>query len=202
MLQNVQMNETLIVMLLVIGVLLVGATLAYLKLMKKYYSLRVDYKRIRAGVRKKAEKLEERAYARSRDIVEAAHDSAERIVNAAEIFGEKEQKVMDSEIAGSVKGLSDNIKAVAKLEIEEFRKAMQRSTVEVQAETKARVQEAEQRVNRELAAYKLEREAEISREIQKIVKDTILRVTGKVISTDDHKDLVIKALEEAKKRNV
>lgn len=195
-----QIEQSLLVVFIAIGLLVAWVVLAYLKLMRKYYLIQVDYRAVRSKIKRKAQKLEEHARDKSHHIVEHAQDRAEEIIHIAQSIGEHESETIDSEITASAAQLSAEFKRVASVEIEAFRKAMQSSTLDAQSAARAKIEEAEKRVSRELAAYKLEREKEIERDILMIVKDTVTKVTGKVISLDDHKELVLKALREARRK--
>lgn len=195
-------SEILIVILIAVGLSLISIILSYLALMKKYYSLQVNYKRIRSKIKRKAEKLEEHARDKSHHILDDAQDRAEEIFKTAQSVGEHERELIDAEISRGQRELTADFKRAASAEIEVFRKAMQSSTLEVQTEARVKLEEAEKRVARELAAYKLEREKQLEQDIFVILKDTVRQVTGKVIDPSDHKDLVLKALGEVKGKHV
>lgn len=59
-----------------------------------------------------------------------------------------------------------------------------------------------QRFEAEVNEYKKMRMAEIDKDAQKVLSDFLMSATGRAIPLDIHQDLIIHALEEAKKKNV
>jgi hypothetical protein len=54
----------------------------------------------------------------------------------------------------------------------------------------------------ELAVYKAERMKKVDEKIFEILRDVAAKAIGKALSLEDHEDIVVKALEDAKKEHV
>jgi hypothetical protein len=57
-------------------------------------------------------------------------------------------------------------------------------------------------MEKELEVYKAERLKKVDEKIFEILKDASTKAIGKSLSLEDHEDVVIKALEDAKRENV
>ena len=108
---------------------------------------------------------------------------------------EEEMTKMSSDIQKNVlieiKNLLENFKTELKLSNEELQKSFSQ-----------KYQSELEQANRQIEDYKKYVNSNIDRKAKDILKDFSIQVLGKVISPEDHEDLIIKALEEAKKKNV
>lgn len=135
-------------------------------------------------------------------IVKDAENRAEKIVGSAEITADKIQKEWDRKLEGAMaerlreyervlQGVSRSVEKSATQEIKEFRQAMQLETVGARKAVTEEIRRAR--------ADKLER---LDLEIGQVIERVTREVLGKALSLAEHRELVIKALEEAKAQHV
>lgn len=136
-----------------------------------------------------------RARQKAMHIVQTALDQALQIMARGKIsadksqvkLGEKLQKISAEqlrEFQGLITNISKNIEVDAMKEVEEFRQAL------------------ESRLEQELAEVKKRRLADLDSRIGQIIAQVARQMTGKVISVADHVELIIAALEDAKRRHL
>lgn len=133
-----------------------------------------------------------RARKRGRAIVEEAKIKALSII--AEAYGEEIQKIA-SEIALEFKN-------EALVEMTRFKKELEEKIVIVEGAAEKVLADEYDEIKAEIARYKESKIAQIDSIAREILTDVSKKVLGKSIDLRAHEDLVIKALEDAKRQNI
>ncbi len=105
----------------------------------------------------------------------------------------------------SIQSLEEASGAVEKellQEVDEFKETLKEETADIHAKVEEKVLAEYAKVEQELDSYKTRRTKEIDETIYDILQDVSKRVLGEALSMEDHQDLVLQALEEAKQKNV
>jgi F0F1-type ATP synthase membrane subunit b/b' len=170
----------IIFIFLVLVILALGLSLArilelYQKIFKRYYLL-------------KERGFAPRARKKAKEILEESQNRAVKIIGKAEIFSKETEEKLSQEAKKEL------LKAVNK-EIKEFSRTLRKE------EEKA-VRQLRQKAEEEITAYKNQRLEEVESGINKMLKEVAEKVIGKSLSVKEHQDLITKALEEAKRKNV
>lgn len=101
----------------------------------------------------------------------------------------------DIDIFGNI---TKDIESVAAKEVQQFEKQLQASTIGKQQVIDQKIQEAYNQTRQEIEAYKKAKMARIDEEIYVILRQAVKEIIGKRLTFEDHKELVMKALEKAK----
>ncbi|MCH7640754.1 hypothetical protein IID22_00950 [Patescibacteria group bacterium] len=209
---------------LAFGLLSIALVLIYVRLSKKYRNILEEKSKKEPGPEKDINAILEEAQAKGQKIIEDSHTRAQKIVAEAGSFSaDTKQKMLvqldkvSSEYRASyigliedakvktgelIKTLGEDIKTEAHLEVEAMRDSLRREIEKAQAATKAAIDEAYAKVERDIEGYKKKRLTQLDSEIFEIIRLVSEEVLGKTLSTKEHEDTIIKSLEDAKKQNV
>lgn len=102
------------------------------------------------------------------------------------------------ESLAAISGASDDIKNALLNEVGEFENTLQKETVEKQAALEKRLEEEYQKIQGELEQYKRDRIDKIDSSIFEVLHEVTAKVLGKALSLEEHKQLVLDALNQAK----
>lgn len=138
----------------------------------------------------------EKGREKARDIIENAVDHAAELENEVEVNRESLSKQLETNILKSValkleKEIDDQVVG--------FRKAVTDETLNISQKATARYEEEYTKMVQDLEAEKARRWQKLDEDINEVVGKVALRVVGKAISLRDHEQLVVEALEKAKK---
>jgi len=133
-----------------------------------------------------------RARKRGRAIVEEAKIKALSIV--AQAYGEEIQKIA-AEIAVEFKN-------EALVEMTRFKKELEEKVVIVEGAAEKVLAEEYDEIKKEIERYKESKIAQINSTAKEVLTDVTTKVLGKSIDLRAHEDLVIQALEDAKRQNL
>lgn len=186
---------------------------AFLVLLFKYFDLKA-----------KRDRHEREALRRSEKIIDKAMQEATSIISRSQVLGEEVRskiaessneisdqqkdiykKVLDevrNQLYQVVQKASEDIKQDASSEISAFANSVRAETIATEQEVKSKISEEYLKWERELDEYKRLKYQTASQEIEKIISEVTKRVLGEALSPENHKDLILKALEEAKKSGV
>ena len=174
---------------LILAVALLSIASSRDKILKKYYSLKE--RGLSVKMRKRAEKL-----------LEESRLKAQKIVTDAEIFTDEARSNFNDELIKTLANISKNISDEALRDIDAFRKAMFVETVRAKELIGRRVEAQFEQVESQVQAYKRQRLEKADEEVTKMLAEISRKVLAKALSQDEHRELVIQALEEAKKKHV
>lgn len=157
--------------------LLAGLAAYFFYLRKKERELQ----RKEAGIVREAEKILGRAQDKAEEIVTGAQDFKDDLrKNLESVFERAVEKSVNSleKDAGSLKNLYEHT----------FERVLERG-----------VREELNRAAKEIADYKNEQKAKINERITQVVAQISREVLGKALSLEQHEQLIVEALDEAKK---
>jgi len=164
-------------------------------------------------LREDRESWEARARQKAMAVLEEARDKAIEILGEARIEAESKRDSLSRKLdrVGErelddykqvLQNISVSIESQVDKEMGEFRKALESGTVEAQ---KTIGEKMESRYNQMMAEVETEKKrklAELDKKLVAVIKETANSVIGKTLSPEDHLELIMNSLEEAKKRNV
>lgn len=207
-----------------LGLTLGIVALSFRELIKKYYNLKEEYERQAGELTAKKEALSQEAKKTAEKIVTDAQLKAQVIISEAGTFSAKSKEDFSREVkkatevqianfqtalsisqkeAGEVfGGISKNVKAEVENQITALRRALEEEINRSKIDARKSINEAYQKVEEEVEVYKGLRLKQLDERIFEILGEVITKATGRVLDFEEHEELVIKALEEAKKQNV
>lgn len=187
----------ILVLCLVLGVVL----FSYERLIWQMQRLKRDKSEAERESRIKAIKL-----------VREARGKAVEIIGSAQVDAQKWQEVLDEEIEKLVNEqlddyrerlqyISKDIESDVKTGAQDFRKVLEMETVGAEKVVARRVQDEFVQAEKKVEEYKMEMMAEIQSKAEVILERVVKEVFGKSLKDKDQEQLIIKALEEAKREN-
>lgn len=207
----------------ILGLVLGAVSLSFRELIKKYYNLKEELGNEEKDLRAKEEKATQEAKIIADQIIQQAQGRAQTIINEAAIFSSHSKdefsvevkkatvaqlsnfqsvlSVAEKEVGQAFGNISENIKVELEKEMQTLRTSLAEEIIRSQGVAKKTVEEAYKKVDMEIDAYKELRKRQIDERIFEILTDIVTKVSGKSLKLEDHEDLVISALEEAKRQN-
>ncbi len=139
-------------------------------------------------------------------ILQSAHDKAAKLLSDTNGIREEQaklQKNLYEQTLGEIKTqtvhlveeIAGRVKDVVTQDFEASKDTLRKSIFE-------QYQKDYQQIKNDLDAYKKQATVVIDEKTKMVIKDVALKVFGKTLSSTEHSDLIIKALDEAKKRHV
>jgi hypothetical protein len=207
-----------------IGLLLVGIFIMYLRMVKRYVSLKDESTKLKTEYGEKSNQDIVEAGEESRKILADAQLKAQQMINTSQIFNDEQKaKIADmlSRVANeevreykkiidetgkvsinTVQRLSEEVKNQITPELGKIKGTIEAEIKSASDETKTAISSAYAIVEKEVDEYKKKMYGEIDKLTFSAVKELSQKVLGKAISSKDQEDLVISALEEAKKQRI
>ena len=202
----------------------------YFKLIYKYYSLKSekDYAALKQSqgeeARQKANKVLEEAGLKAQKIIEEATKKSQDLINQTQLLTDQQRANIQSQIEliiGKQQESFEQIFGDLKLKYSQlatssedlFEEGIKKELLLVKEELGSQINkfqdslldqiDAQQKtIESELKGYKAKRIEDIEKNIQDILIQVVKEVLGKSISASEHEDLIIEALEKAKKENI
>lgn len=144
---------------------------------------------------KGAKKTITEAQDKAAKILEMAQERALEILNKSRIDLENRNDKLET-----------RLDKIEEKEVTDFRKSLEQVTTDLRGEASVvvgqRVDEEFAKAREEIKGYKEMREKEIDGKVDQILKQVVYEVVGKTLNNDDHRELILKSLEEAKKQHV
>jgi len=207
---------------LVSVLLLVIVLASYRKLFEKYVDLK--QKGNIAVVRKEAQAIIEDARKEADEIIKEGSIKADSVVNETKMFTTEVSELFSEQVRNSVKRqavtyevaldqtkseLVDTISDIARqirqkalADIAEFKDALKKETLSAREVIRNNVNLEFEKIEDEIKNYKESRIAQSDEIVNEIIKEVTKNVLAKSISSEDHKDLIVNALKDAKRKNV
>jgi len=211
-------SEQIILYGLVIEAAFVGAVLgimafAYYRILNKFYNLKEEDKKLKILRDQKAQQLLELAQTKYQEIISGAHTKAQEIIGEAGIFKTQSKEELKKELLAASKRESEDFKAMllavrqesvkaASTELTSFRAALQEDLAREQSSLHERVEEEYKIANSQVEVYKASLVTRVDESIYEIVKAISEKVMRRSLRLEEHEDLIIQALEEAKREHV
>lgn len=128
-------------------------------------------------------------------VLEKARKKADQILESAEVSADKVRKLVETRLERVLQNVSKSIESSALKEVEDFKGAMQLETVRTQ-------RAVAEKLETEIAEIKRQKLARLDEQVAAVLENVSREVLGKALHVSEHRDLVMKALEEAKKQHV
>jgi hypothetical protein len=213
-----------IILTALMGIVLGWIAISYRKLIEKYDKIRLSGEESEKALEQEKNKVLEEAKVQARKIISDAQIRAGQLISEAAAFGDQTKQLLTSELQelqaaelgyyqkaledtklqaqASLGGLSKDVKAEVVKQIDAVRTSLAGEIQRAQAQTQQILSSSYQKMEKELEVYKAERLKKVDEKIFEILKDASTKAIGKSLSLEDHEDVVIKALEDAKRENV
>jgi type II secretory pathway component PulJ len=160
-------------------------------------------------IKKEKEDIEERARTHALKILDEAKDKALEIVEDAQLKAEKNKLIVEEkldEVSSAqidkykevVQNISKVVEGEAVRELDQFKNILEKETLEAQKIIGSKINDQYSKVTEELENYRLRKITELDNKAFEVIKLVVNKIIGKTISTEEHAQLVVKALEEAK----
>ena len=158
-------------------------------------------RRLKAGSRYH-EKSQEKANLKAEAILRQAQDRAMQMIREAKILTGEQSEELERQLKRTISVKMKDYEEGVEEEVKGFRKTLEMEAVGAERVVAQRIEREYEQARAQVEEYKKAKLAEIDAEIMEAVSDTVKRVTGKVIPLDEHRKLIISALEEAKREHV
>lgn len=211
-------------LLIIIFGLIVGLGVVvylYIKTLKKLEAAKKEEKHLQQSIEQKAVGLLDQARARAFEIIDEANNKAKGIIEETKSFGQ-EAKISQEKNLEKVsqdlvtiyqgmleelkkddinifKNISKDIEEDALKEIKDFRTILQKETVESQKIVEQKIEGEYSQAQKEVALYKEERIKKMDEAIFQVLSEVSKEVIGEGIDYKKHQELVLDALNQAKK---
>ena len=174
-----------------LGVVLAVVTAGYVGLAAK---LKVE--------REHEDRIKEKAREKAGVILRQAQDKAMQMIREAKVLTEEQSETLAKQLKKTISVKMKDYEEGVEEEVKGFRKTLELEAVGAEKVVAARVEREYEEARVQVEEYKKAKLAKIDAEIMGIVSDTVKNVTGKVIPLEEHRKLIISALEEAKREHV
>jgi len=167
-----------------LAMVIIAISVSYYKLSKDAHREREELIKIRQFQANKQEEIFAQANVQAQAILVEAQKKAEQMVQSSEIFSKDYSQQLKARLMEITSGISETAKQQLAKEME-----MLRSTVK-------------EEYSKSIEDYKRAKYKQIDQEISKTVQDISMKVLKESISEEEHKRLILEALNEARKQNV
>ncbi len=97
--------------------------------------------------------------------------------------------------------LAEKVKSELLVDFDKFKEDLNSKTLQSQKELDTKVEESYKNMIKDIESYKNERIQKLNDNLSEVLKDVANKAFGKVITLQEHKDFVLKALEDSKKEH-
>ncbi len=213
----------LVIGIFILSVALIFLVFSYSKTVQKIHSYRREDEHLKSQMHKKADEIIEEARQKANKILADAHfiEDKERLAFNENLHASSTNQIKDFEkvsqdflkayqneldiIKGNtiqvLKNISKDIEKDTLFEIKDFKEILKKDTFASQKIVEEKIEDAYKRVEKEIENYKKERLQRVEENIYKTLQEVSKLVLGKTLSLQDHENLIIDALNQAKKEN-
>lgn len=135
------------------------------------------------------------------ELAELTRKQQEALIEASKdlhlSFVDALQKIEEEDI-NIFQNITKDIEGIASGEIKNFEKILHDETIGRENVIEEKTEAAFVKITEEINAYKKDRLANANKEINEILRKVSKEVLGKTMSTDDHRDLIMAALDRVK----
>ena len=175
----------------------------------RWWAVREDTKMSRQN----EEKILRRARHRALRIVRDARDRAVEIISqAGELAGQQDKwldeqvkKATEEKLAGykeMLDKLYQDVKAQAESEMDEFESVLEKETVGGQQVVTTKIEAEYQEARKRVSEFEAEKMKQVEEAALRVMGEVLKKATGKVLSLEQHKDLIRGAVEEARREHI
>lgn len=214
----------IIVVSVVHSVLVIVLDLLYLRSIRKLQSLKKEMLQMSDMANRDAAKILDQARQQERNLILEATHTASRVMSETKLFTkasedafrdslQKATGLYEEQFKASLVQMQHDIEKVLKqttvemkkplvAQLDSFTTTFQKELSILRQETKAQVEGLQRQTLDEVGKYKEQKLKEIETVIFALSRDLAREILGSEINPEKHEELVIKALEEAKKQKV
>lgn len=185
----------LTIMLLVLLVVLIAVIISYAKATSSYNQLKAEKDKELESLQDQTEGIYAQAREDWYDLLKEGHDKAAEVVQSADLFSDSLKKKIEEELGKTTKREMGEYDATMESIKSEIVKVAQNISSDIKADLIKEVSEARAQVDKELEEYKKVRYEQIASQANEIIESVARQALGKSLSTQDHEQLVLKALE-------
>jgi len=223
---NIEPNLLNIVIIISVsfGILLVGVIITYFWLIRKYLSLEHSKAQNQADLNAQSQKLIQDAQTSANQIVKDATIKAEAIIKGAQEIDINQQQVIAKALEAqsqkyadvyqqSLKSIEQQIRLAVKDAPEDIKKGIQaqinlvgqelsKDLVGTQSQFKVAMDTAYKNMLADLENYKKAKMVKVDESITEAIEEIAKEVIARSIPVEDHEELILKSLEQAKKEGL
>ena len=193
---NELLVQNLFLLITALALFLTAAVVSYIAIYRKYQSLKMH---LESDEKERMDAFTAKAEKEAQRIIKEAQAKAQLILHDAsdikEAFAGVENETRAAVLAEAkndtgelLKRISDEITSEVHKEIGDFKTGLQAGVVKTSTN-----------VNKELENYKEQKIKEMESVINSAISDVSLRLLGRSINPEEHRSIIIKVLEEAKR---
>lgn len=209
---------------LLLAILIVVLMVGMYKLLSKYEVMSQRLEQVEAEKQESVAAVKAKAEKEAEEILQDARIKSQRLVEDAQMFSttgsKKLQDALDFMLQDQTRAFTDEMKnarlqtekkllsvadevnQMAATELKVFASTLQEQTQKTQAEAAVSIQQVFASMGEEVEKYKQARLAMVDQVVRDMVLKVAREVMGETLTMSDHETLVLKALEEARKKNV
>lgn len=208
----------------ILGLVLAGVALSFRDVIKKYWKLKEEHERLVSEARAKQAASELMAKKMADSIILEAQGRARTLIEEAVGFSQKSQAQFSEEVKktteiqlanfqnaiaavqkeaqGTLGSLSSDVRSELGRQMEALREALTSQITNSQITAQKAVEAAYDKVEVEVQSYKKLRLSQVDERIFEILEGITQKVIAKSLKSEEQEELVIDALEEARRQNV
>jgi len=213
-----------ILIAIALGFIVAAVVILYVRLLREHNKLKEEKARLTAEAQRAAQEILEKAQKEGEQLINQAHQKAAEIIKNTEILSTDSKNKMLSaleevsrvntenfkktlsdaknDIATVLAKVSTDLASSALTEVATFRGTLQKDLISTQAALSAAVNEGYKKIEEEMAKYRQVRLSQVDETIFEILREVTQKIIGRVVSFEEHEELVKKSLEEAKRQNI
>lgn len=192
------------VIILAPSLILVLLGIVHLSLLAKYKKLKAQEEKFKQpqDIERRSQAILEHARLKYREIVDAGYKKAVDVVGDAKLFNDDTKRHILAEVSSVVARLSAEISERVLSEISDFEGELE-AEVKVEKEASKRVLAGGfDEVKRDIEEYRKGKMAEIDKRSGEAISAVVANVVNEAFPLDKHKELIVRALENAKRQHL
>lgn len=213
-----------ILIAIALGFIVAAVVILYVRLLRQHNELKEEKARLTAEAQKQSQEILAKAQKEGEVLISSAHQKAAEIIKNTEILSTDSKNKMlaaleevsrvntenfrktlsdaKDDIATVLAKVSTDLAANALTEVATFRGSLQKDLTSTQAALSAAVNEGYKKIEEEMSKYRQVRLNQVDETIFEILREVTQKIIGRVVSFEEHEELVKKSLEEAKRQNI
>lgn len=213
-----------ILIAIALGFIVAAVVILYVRLLREHNKLKEEKAALSAEAHRAAQEILEKAQKEGEQLINQAHQKAAEIIKNTEVLSTDSKNKMlaaleevsrantqnfkktlsdaKNDIATVLSKVSTDLASSALGEVATFRGTLQKDLITTQAALSAAVNEGYKKIEEEMAKYRQVRLSQVDETIFEILREVTQKIIGRVVSFEEHEELVKKSLEEAKRQNV
>lgn len=196
-----------------LGLVIGTVAFSYRQLIKKYYHLKEEEDQRLHQARQAAQTIIAEANQKAQVMLaETGHfsdqlreDFVQEITHAKKIQDQHYQKLLQaiqSEVNNLMQSISKEVTSQTSGQVETFMTSLQKQILSSQESVMAALKQDYQKVQTELKDYQQQMQKRLDHSVYQILASVASRVLGKTINLEEHEELVLDALNQAKREHL